>query len=371
MTGVIGRHGHCRYKRAVHHPLADRHISGATRRRLRIWLAAIAGATFLVLAVGGITRLTHAGLSIVDWQPLVGVVPPIGHSAWVTSFERYQQFPEYRVLRPHMTLAEYQGIFFWEYLHRLLARLIGILFVVPFAVFYFSGLLTRPLTRRLLWLFALGSMQGVVGWLMVKSGLIDRPSVSHYRLALHLVLALAVIASCVWLIRELSPATERVRPAVRAGNGPARALAVVGALLGLQIVWGAFVAGLKAGMMFNTFPLMGGTLLPVSSWTIRPLALNLIQGASGVQWMHRLLGTALLGAALVQRVLMHRAATDVTSRRFSTTLLAVVTAQYVLGILTLVYVVPVPLAVAHQAMAAGILCLWVCLMHQVRRVRAA
>jgi cytochrome c oxidase assembly protein subunit 15 len=325
--------------------------------------------TFLVLVVGGITRLTHSGLSIVDWRPLVGVIPPLTESDWIESFARYQQFPEYRQLRPEMTLAEYKGIFFWEYLHRLLARLIGLVFLVPFAFFYASGSLTRPMTQRTLALFALGSLQGLAGWLMVQSGLVDRPSVSHYRLAIHLVLAFSIIGFCVWLIRDVSAATTRECVPLPAKRGAVRAVFAVGALLGLQIVWGAFVAGLKAGYGFNTFPLMGGALLPIEHWPLRPALLNLVQHPWGVQWMHRLLGTLLLLAACGLHVRV-RQNMDRTSRRFSVALLSAVAAQYALGVLTLVYVMPIGLALAHQAMAVAIVGLWVCLVHHLRRAAA-
>src|SRR5574339_568612 len=187
-----------------------------TRRRLRIWLWAVAAAVFAVLVVGGVTRLTHSGLSMVDWQPLVGVVPPLTDAQWAASFERYQQFPEYRQLRGATTLAQYKFIFFWEYLHRLLARLIGVVVLVPLILFWRSGDLTRPLAARVLALLGLGAMQGVLGWVMVRSGLVDRPSVSHYRLAAHLSLALVILGWCVWLIRDLGLGPVRTTTAAAA-----------------------------------------------------------------------------------------------------------------------------------------------------------
>lgn len=341
------------------------------RRQLRVWLGAVAAMTVLVVLVGGITRLTGSGLSIVDWRPLVGIIPPLDHAAWLDSFERYQQFPEYRQLRPDMTLAEYKLIFFWEYLHRVLARLIGLVFLVPFAWFWARGVLTRPLLHRALVLFGLGALQGGIGWLMVKSGLVDRPSVSHYRLAIHLVFALVIFGLCVWLMRDLQ------RPAMRAGV-PASAKAhattpmlAFGAVLGLQIVWGAFVAGLKAGYAFNTFPLMGGVLVPVEFWTLTPGVLNLFQVQSGVQWMHRLLGTMLLAAAFVVHRRVRQIGLDRTSRRLSVSLLLAVAAQYALGVLTLLSGVAIVLGVAHQAMAVTLVALWVLMMHHVRDLAVA
>jgi heme a synthase len=341
------------------------------RRWIRAWLWAIAATTFVVLVVGGITRLTHSGLSMVDWQPLIGVVPPLDEAQWAESFARYQQYPEYRQLRPDMTLAEYKRIFFWEYLHRLVARLIGLVFLVPFAFFWLSGMLTRPLARRVLALFALGAMQGIVGWLMVRSGLVDRPSVSHYRLAAHLTLALVIFGVCVWLIRDLSLGRARVTATTVARRRLGRGLLAVGGLLALQMVWGAFVAGLKAGLLFNTFPLMGGALVPPNLWLLSPAVLNFVANPSGVQWLHRLLGTALVVAVFALFLHTRRPWMDRTSRRLTAALLSAVAGQYVLGVLTLVHVVPLGLAVTHQAMAMVIVGLWVSALHHARHLAVA
>ena len=337
-------------------------------RKLRLWLAAVAATTFLVLVVGGITRLTHSGLSIVDWQPLVGVIPPLTESQWIQSFERYQQFPEYRQLRPYMTLAEYKQIFFWEYLHRVLARVIGLVFLVPFAFFYLTGALTAPFTRRVLALFGLGAIQGLIGWLMVKSGLIDLPSVSHYRLAIHLLVAMAIFGMCVWLVRDLRVGPVRVTVPALARRRTSQGLLAIGGVLAAQIVWGAFVAGLKAGFMFNTFPLMGDALVPIKYWTLTPIVLNLVQHPAGVQWMHRLLGTILLAAAGLLYVRVRRLQMDLTSRILIAGLLSTIAAQYVLGVGTLLLLVPIELAVAHQAMAMLIAGLWSAALHHVRHL---
>ncbi len=345
-------------------------LSGAERGRLRIWIGAIAATTCLVVLVGGVTRLTHSGLSIVDWRPLIGVVPPLSQAEWLESFSRYQQFPEYQQLYPFMTLSEYKRIFFWEYLHRALARAIGVVFLLPLAYFYFSGAVTRPLMRRLLALFALGVAQAVAGWLMVQSGLIDRPRVSHYRLAVHLVLAFIIFGMCIWLIRDLSPGKVRHTVKAKARRHVSGALLGFGALLALQIVWGAFVAGLKAGSMFNTFPLMGSSLVPSAFWTLTPGALNLVDHPAGVQWMHRLLGTLLLLMVVALTVLVHGAEMDRASQRWSTALLRLVAAQYAAGILTLILLVPISLAVGHQLLAMAVVGVWVCMLHHVRHLSA-
>ena len=340
-------------------------LPAATRRRLRIWLWAVAAATFAVLVVGGITRLTHSGLSMVDWQPLVGVVPPLNDAQWAESFERYQQFPEYRHLRGATTLADFKVIFFWEYLHRLLARLIGVIVLLPLLVFWRSGALPRPLAGRVLVLLGLGAMQGILGWLMVRSGLVDRPSVSHYRLAAHLTLALVILGWCVWLIRDLGLGLRRVTASTDSCCHARRGLLVVGGLLALQIVYGALVAGLKAGFLLNTFPLMAGGLVPPAFWTSAPGPLDLVRDPAAVQWVHRLLGTALAAAVLVLFLRVRRTSLDRASRRLVAALLGAIAAQYVLGVLTLIHLVPLGLAAAHQAMAAALVGLWVAAVHHV------
>ena len=328
---------------------------------LRIWLWTIVFVTFAILIVGGTTRLTQSGLSIVDWKPIVGVVPPLGDAQWEAAFARYREFPEFQQLRPEMTLSEFKVIFFWEYLHRLLARGVGVVFLVPFLFFWLRGYFTRPLLWRVVILFALGAAQGVIGWLMVKSGLVDRPSVSHYRLALHLSMAIAIAGWATWLALGLRPNRDRV---IISGE-VRRWLAVVGVLLTLQIVWGAFVAGLRAGRVFNTFPLMAGSLIPPDLLWLEPAALNFVQNPIAVQWTHRVLGTVLLIAAIAFFVRV-RQESDARTRRFAATLAGLVATQYALGILTLILYVPVALGVAHQATALITALAWVACLRDAR-----
>ena len=336
------------------------------RRQLRLWFWSIAAATFAMVVIGGITRLTQSGLSIVDWQPVIGVVPPLNEARWTEAFDRYRQFPQYRLMGHGMSLAEFKGIFFWEYLHRLIARLIGAVFLVPFVYFWRAGCLTRPLMLRALGLFGLGAMQGVMGWLMVKSGLIDRPSVSHYRLAAHLVLALVILGVSIWFARDLAIRAPRAAAGSSARRLILRWLTIVGALLGAQIVWGAFVAGLKAGLFSSTFPLMGGHLFPPGGLFLEPALLNAVQNPITVQWMHRLLGTVLLVSAGALLLRVRRTAPDEPTHRLTMALAWLIAAQYGLGVLTLIYLVPVSLAVVHQAMAVVIVAVWVASMHHVR-----
>lgn len=338
------------------------------RRRLRLWLWAIAAATFVVLVIGGATRLTQSGLSIVDWQPLIGVVPPLSRAEWMDRFDRYRQFPEYRQLRRGMTLEQFKVIFLWEFAHRVAARLIGLVFLVPFVFFWVRGYLNRPLAYRTLVLFGLGATQGAVGWLMVSSGLIDRPSVSHYRLAAHLTLAFVIFGFAVWLARDLALAPTVAASTGRTRRLMARGLTVVGTLLAVQIVWGALVAGLKAGHFFNTFPLMAGRLIPAGMLTLDPAVLNFLQNVAAVQWTHRLVGTILLLAVLVLVVRVRRSDTDESSLRLSTALLSLIGIQYLLGIVTLLNFVPVSLGVLHQAMAMAIAGVWVVWAHHVHNL---
>ena len=338
------------------------------RRRLRLWLWVIAAATFVVLVIGGATRLTQSGLSIVDWQPLIGVVPPLSQAEWMDRFDRYRLFPEYRQLRRGMTLEQFKVIFLWEYAHRVAARLIGLVFLVPFVFFWLRGYLNGPLAYRTLALFGLGATQGAVGWLMVSSGLVDRPSVSHYRLAAHLTLAFVIFGFAVWLARDLALAPTVAASTGRTRRLMARGLTIVGTLLAVQVVWGALVAGLKAGHFFNTFPLMAGRLIPAGMLTLDPAVLNFLQNVAAVQWTHRLVGTILLLAVLVLVVRVRRSDTDKSSRRLSTALLSLVGIQYLLGVVTLVYFVPVSLGVLHQAMAMAIAGVWVVWAHHVHNL---
>jgi heme a synthase len=345
-------------------------IPESRRRPLRTWLWSIAGMTFVVLIVGGITRLTQSGLSIVDWQPIMGVVPPLNEAQWQEAFDRYRQFPEYQQLRRGMTMGEFQFIFFWEWFHRVVARAIGLVFLVPFVVFWIKGYFNRPLMGRALVLFALGAGQGVLGWVMVASGLVDRPSVSHYKLAAHLSLAFVIFGYAVWLARDLAVGLERTAVAGATRRMMQRGLAVVGGLLALQVVWGGFVAGLKAGLYHNTFPLMEGRLIPPTLLFLDPAVLNFVQNPIAVQWVHRVLGTVLALAVLALFVQVVRAKVDAVSRRLNHAMLGLMALQYLLGVLTLIYFVPVTLGVIHQGMAMVIFGVWLWWLHHVRNMTA-
>jgi cytochrome c oxidase assembly protein subunit 15 len=344
-------------------------LSEAKRRHLRAWLWSGAGLTLLTLVIGGITRLTESGLSMVDWNPIVGAVPPLSHAEWEAVFARYREFPEYQKLRPEMTLAEFRFIFFWEYLHRLVARMIGLVFLVPVLWFWARGYLTPPLRRRLLLLFGLGAFQGLMGWFMVMSGLVDDPRVSQYRLAAHLSIAIAIFGSCVWLVRELTTPSPAQPPSGARAVGPTRWVYALGALLALQVVWGAFVAGLDAGFVYNTFPRMGDGLLPPNGFHLRPAVRNLTENPVMVQWVHRVLGTLLLLTAIGAALRTRSGRVDPSSRRLALAFWILVVTQYSLGVLTLLRHVPVPLGVTHQAMALVIVGTWLVWLHHERVLR--
>jgi cytochrome c oxidase assembly protein subunit 15 len=271
-------------------------------RPVYLWLLTGAGLIALMVIVGGITRLTGSGLSITEWDLLGGTLPPRTDAAWQDLFAKYLASPQGRLDNAHFALSDFKQIFWWEWIHRFLGRSIGVLFLAPFALFVASRRVTWPLAGRLLLILALGAAQGLMGWLMVASGLVDDPRVSHYRLAAHLLLAFATFALVVWTAMGVSAGrwTERsVPPEARAAPVPARLpAALLLVLLGVQITYGAFVAGLRAGFQFNTFPTMGGVLVPpgmggdsiVAALTSNPIT---------VQFVHRWLGLAVLAAALL------------------------------------------------------------------------
>ena len=317
------------------------------RRAIAYWLLVLAGLVLAMVVLGGVTRLNHAGLSIVDWRPLVGVLPPFGEEAWQALFADYQRFPEYQEINRGMALEEFKEIFWLEYVHRLLGRIVGIAFALPFIWFLIRRAFDRPLAVKVLAIGILGGLQGLLGWYMVKSGLVDRPDVSPYRLAAHLGLAVAIYGCLIWVALGLltGGSVERVR---RAGRWRGAIWGATG-LVFLTVLSGAFVAGNDAGLAYNSFPLMADAIVPPDIFLIEPLWRNFFENVPLVQLDHRLLAmlTALVViliwaaalrwlGAMPARVALHAAA-------------AAVLVQFVLGIATLLTFVPVPLGAAHQA----------------------
>jgi cytochrome c oxidase assembly protein subunit 15 len=340
-------------------------IPAARRKHLRIWLWTGAALTATTLVVGGITRLTESGLSIVDWAPIVGSVPPITNADWQEAFDRYKQYPEYVKLRPDMTLSEFKEIYFWEYLHRMIGRLIGMVFLIPFIFFWIRGYLNGPLLKRLLILFGLGGMQGLMGWYMVQSGLVDRPDVSHYRLAAHLILAFTIFACCVWFANDLLARPIRAMEATTRLS-MLRELTVFLVVLTVQIFWGALVAGLEAGYVYPTFPLMDGGILPPNGLAKDPLLINLVENHATVQWIHRLLATVLLIGAINFIVKFRRNPAAARFHKWVFAFSGLIMLQYAFGVTTLLTHVEIPIAVTHQATALLIVGVLITFIHQVR-----
>jgi cytochrome c oxidase assembly protein subunit 15 len=318
---------------------------------LRIWLLAVAALVFLMVSVGGATRLTGSGLSITEWQPIMGTLPPLSQTEWLDAFAKYQQIPQYHHVNRGMSLEAFKFIFWWEWTHRFLGRLIGFAFLVPFVIFLAAGQIPRGLTARLAGLFALGALQGFAGWYMVSSGLADRIDVSQYRLALHLALAILIFGALLWVALSLDDAPGRSAAGRAAGT---RAAAAIVLLVLMQIVLGAFVAGLKAGAGYNTWPLMDGRLIPDGLGAVEPWYLNLFENALTVQFNHRLVAYVLLAVTLWHAWSMRLGAHDSRCRTSALVLAVAVLAQAALGIWTLLAQVPLALGLAHQAGAAAV-----------------
>jgi cytochrome c oxidase assembly protein subunit 15 len=316
-------------------------------RALRLWLLAVAAMIFATLVVGGATRLTVSGLSIVEWKPVTGVLPPLTEPAWQAEFDKYKQIPQYRELNRGMTLPRFKTIFYWEWTHRLLARTTGAVFLLPFLFFLWRGTIPPGYRVRLWTIFAGGAALGVVGWWMVSSGLAGSTlvKVSQYRLAFHMTFACLVYAAVLWTARELKPPVSSEMPGVlRLGA----ALIALGLLA--QIYLGALVAGLDAGLKYNTWPLIEGGLMPDIDrlFFVHPLWRNLFENDLMVQFNHRMLADGLWALSLLQLVLAWRLRADL---RGPAILFGAMTLQAALGIFTLLNQAPLALALAHQAMA--------------------
>ncbi len=315
-----------------------------SNKSIILWLLTGCILIFLMVVIGGITRLTNSGLSMVDWNLFMGMVPPLNEKEWLTAFHQYQQFPEYQQVNFHFSLEEFKSIFFWEYLHRLIGRIIGMVFIIPFFYFLIKKKLTKKLTIQCLIILFMGGFQGFLGWWMVKSGLVDNPDVSHYRLAVHLIAAFLTFAYTFWVALQLIYKNEERKdvPFMR------KWVFILFAVTILQIIYGAFVAGLNAGFVMNTWPKMGDQWISDSVTAIKPLWLNFIDGIGGVQFVHRYLAYIVVG--LVIFLLMKSAKYDLTKLQSKSliALLCVVFLQFLLGIFTLLMAVPVWLGVVHQ-----------------------
>jgi cytochrome c oxidase assembly protein subunit 15 len=308
---------------------------------LRAWLWTLAALVFAMVIVGGATRLTDSGLSITEWQPLLGAIPPLREAQWLEAFEKYKAIPEYQIVNRGMSLAAFKQIYWWEWAHRFIGRFIGLVLVLPMLLLWFSGRIDRRLAKTLLVLLLLGGLQGALGWYMVRSGLAERTDVSQYRLAAHLLLASLIYAAIIWV--ALGQTIPRARKSSRIVGLP---LALI-ALILLQIGMGGLVAGLDAGLSHNTFPLMDGRLVPDGLWIIDPWWRNVFENPMTVQFLHRLLAYVIAFAVLLNALSLARAKRD--ARVSAWVLLAAIALQMGLGIWTLLSAVPLPLGLLHQA----------------------
>jgi heme a synthase len=324
--------------------MTDAASYGTHARAIRLWLYAVAALVFAMVLVGGATRLTESGLSITEWRPVMGVVPPLSNNDWNEALAKYQAIPQYRALNAGMSLADFKFIYWWEWTHRLLGRVIGVAFFLPFLWFLWRGWIAPRMRPRLWFIFALGALQGAVGWWMVASGLAERVEVSQYRLATHLILASVIYVALLWTAAGATTPVIRVRAATRVG-----ALCLLILVLA-QIYLGALAAGLRAGYAYNTWPLIDGALIPSSAHLLfqTPLWRNFFENILTVQFDHRMVAYLIfIGAALhALDVVRHGKG---RGRIGALALFAASALQVALGIATLLLVVPLPLALLHQA----------------------
>jgi cytochrome c oxidase assembly protein subunit 15 len=322
-------------------------VENNSNRAIAIWLLVVCALIFSMVVLGGVTRLTRSGLSMVDWNPIMGVVPPLSTKQWQETFDRYQQFPEYKKVNEGMTLSQFKSIFWFEYAHRLLGRTIGLAFLVPFLVFLVRRKIPRSLTPQLITMFVLGGLQGLLGWYMVKSGLVNHPRVSQYRLTAHLSAAILIYGYILWVALGLllpKPASEPERaPRLR------RLSLALFAVICIMIISGGFVAGTHAGYGFNTFPTMNGFWIPPALYSEVPWWLNWFENHTTIQFNHRLIAWILIFSVPAFWFLARSKISDRITRMGVHALLAALALQVTLGITTLLLAVPVPIAAMHQA----------------------
>jgi cytochrome c oxidase assembly protein subunit 15 len=337
----------------------------AAHRQIAIWLFVCCTMVFATLVVGGVTRLTHSGLSIVEWQPIVGTIPPLSPTEWDSTFDKYKETPEYQKVNHQMTLDEFKGIFYWEYWHRILGRSIGAVFLLPFLYFLLRGKVDRTLAPKLVGIFVLGGLQGAMGWYMVKSGLVDDPRVSQYRLTAHLSLAFIIFIAMFWLALDLAkkrshqPVNAALRKLRRIGLGLA-------ALVFYMVVTGGFVAGIRAGKAYNTFPLMNDHLVPPEIFMIEPWYLNFFSNMATVQFDHRLGAWVLAFLVPWFWLTLRSVAASDRTRMAANWLLIALVVQISLGIATLLLAVPVALGAAHQGGSMVVFAILLWLNHELR-----
>ncbi len=313
-------------------------------KKVIYWLLTGCFLIFIMVIVGGITRLTDSGLSISNYKLITGTIPPLNETEWQKAFELYQQYPEYQKLHSHFTINDFKSIYFWEWLHRVIGRVIGMIFIIPFIYFLITKQLTKKTIKKCLVLLILGGFQGFLGWYMVKSGLVDMPDVSHYRLAAHLTTAFLTFAATLWVALDL------FYPSKKSVNIKFRNLIVVSyIILVIQIIYGAFVAGLKAGLLHNHWPLMNeGKFIHHTVYALNPFYKNLIENPSAIQFVHRTLAYLVVVSILILWYESRKLSLSNLQKKGINTLLILVCFQFLLGIFTILYAVPLWLGIAHQ-----------------------
>jgi cytochrome c oxidase assembly protein subunit 15 len=345
--------------------LPGRQIDAPARRAVSVWLFAMAALIFAMIIVGGATRLTDSGLSITEWQPILGAIPPMSDAAWQEAFDKYRQIPEYKLVNRGMSLDDFKFIYWWEWAHRFLGRIIGLAFFVPFVVFLARGDIRRREAAPFAALFVLGGLQGALGWWMVQSGLVDRVDVSQYRLAAHLSLAFLLFGAIFWLALDWSVSKAR------AVWTPLSVSAVgLCAAIYLQVALGGFVAGLGAGHAHNTWPLMDGEFIPSTVGVIEPWWRDMFENVSTVQFNHRLVAYLITLWALAHMIAAARGRLFPQQRISAYALGAGVIAQAALGVWTVVWAVPLALGLAHQGAAAILLIAALWHLHTLRRIQS-
>jgi cytochrome c oxidase assembly protein subunit 15 len=339
--------------------------AGPATRAIIVWLSVCCVLVFAMVVVGGVTRLTHSGLSITEWQPIIGTLPPLAAADWNDAFAKYQATPEFREVNHAMTLAEFKGIYWWEYFHRLLGRAIGVAFIGPYLWFLARRRIPPGYAWPLVGIFLLGGLQGAVGWLMVQSGLVDDPRVSQFRLTAHLGLAFAIFAAMLWTALSLAFPRRSERPSAeaRALRSLARAVA---ALVFVMVLSGGFVAGIRAGFAYNTFPLMQGHVIPPEILMLDPWWKNFFWNMATVQFDHRMLAWLLAFSVPLLWWRVRRVDVPARAKHLGSALLGMLAVQISLGIATLVNVVPLPLAALHQAGAVAVFALALAAAHALR-----
>jgi cytochrome c oxidase assembly protein subunit 15 len=333
-------------------------VSDNPHKHLIIWLLTGCLLIYLMVIIGGITRLTHSGLSMVEWSP-TGSLPPMNEADWNTEFTKYKQSPEYLLINHHFSLADFKNIYLWEFYHRFTGRLIGIVFIIPFIWFIVRKKFPEGFLKKSLVLLALGALQGLLGWYMVKSGLVKNPHVSHYRLAAHLITAFTTFGFTFWYALDLVYPEKRTE-----STGFKNLIRLLLTLVVIQITYGAFVAGLKAGYIYPTFPMMGNDWLPDDVWLLQPVWKNFVEGAIGVQFIHRCLAYVVTLCVVVIYLRAKNSPVNLLQKKLVNALLFIVLMQFMLGMFTLLMGVPVSLASLHQTGAFFLFSCTLFLLHR-------